>query len=175
MFAPDLLKDMKSTKKKLIEKFKKIKLLVLDFDGVLTDGLVYVDQDGYEMVRCSRRDSMGTNLLQKAGVKVFVVSKEKNRVVGVRAKKMGIDHIQSVDDKVTVLKKLSKKLGINPTDICYVGDDLNDFEVMKLTGVSVAVADADDKIKNIASYITIKKGGQGAVREVCDMIINSKE
>lgn len=159
--------------KRLLEKFKKIKLLILDFDGVLTDGLVYVGEDGYEMVRCSRRDSMGLNLLQKAGIKVRIISKEKNRVVTIRSKKIGVDCLQGVDDKARVIKDLSKKLHIAMENICFMGDDVNDIETMKLVGVSVAVADSCMETKDIADYITIHGGGRGAVRELCDLLVDA--
>lgn len=160
-------------RRKLLGKFGKTKLLVLDFDGVLTDGLVYVGEDGYEMVRCNRRDSMGTNMLQKAGIKVFVVSKEKNGVVTMRSKKMGIGCLQNIYDKAGAIKDLSKKLHIPMASICFMGDDINDIEAMKLVGISVAVADASRIIKDIADFVTIRRGGQGAVREICDLIVDT--
>ena len=151
--------------------------VVVDFDGVLTDGSVVFGQDGYEMVRCSRRDSLGINMLQENGIKVIVISKEKNPVVKERCKKMGIECWQSVyteHDKLSVLKQYISKKGISPEEICFVGDDVNDIPCIQFAGIGVTVSNGSPKNKKVADYVTTKKGGDGAVREVCDLILESR-
>ena len=162
-------------KKDLYIKIKKIKLLALDFDGVLTDGFVYVDQRGREIVCCSRRDTLGLGMLKNKGIEVIVISKEKNPVVGVRCKKMQIKYWTGVDsgeNKLSILKKVMERLGLNPNNVCYVGDDINDLLCIKYAGFGVTVADGNEKNKKEADYITKRKGGKHAVREICDFILS---
>lgn len=148
-----------------------IKLLVLDFDGVLTDGYVYVDQNGLESVRCSRRDSLGIALLAERGVQTVVISKEKNPIVAARCSKLGIEGFSGIDDKPTLLKKLLGEKGIDAMKACYIGDDVTDAECISLVGIGVAVADAVPAAKDAADYVTHAQGGYHAVREVCDLIV----
>lgn len=163
--------------KDLTLKFRKIKLLALDFDGVMTDGFVYVDQDGKESVRCSRKDGFGIGMLKEAGIKVCVISKEKNPVVGERCKKLNMSYYQNVGDgkgKLDVLKKASAKLKISFQEIAFMGDDLNDLMALKHAGVAITVADGHPAVKKNADYITINNGGYHAVREVCELILKAK-
>jgi YrbI family 3-deoxy-D-manno-octulosonate 8-phosphate phosphatase len=165
-------------KKSLNIKIKKIKILALDFDGVLTDGFVYVDQNGIEMIRCSRRDTLGFEALRKKGIEIVVISKEKNPVVEVRCKKMQVKcwtGINSGEDKLFILKKIIKKSGLNPENVCYIGDDINDLTCIKYVGLGVTVSDGNEKNKKAADYITKRKGGDHAVREVCDIILDAME
>src|SRR5688572_8052630 len=115
-----------------------IKLLVLDFDGVLTDGFVYVDQDGRESVRCSRRDSLGIGMLKEKGVPTVVISKERNGVVAARCAKMEIECHSGVDGKLALLKGLLAEKGIDAAQACFVGDDANDAECLRYAGIGVA-------------------------------------
>ena len=152
----------------------KIKVLALDFDGVLTDGYVYFRQDGMETVRCRRKDSLGTNMLQKAGVGVVVISKETNPVVATRCRKMNVDFFYSVDtddQKLDILKKYLRERNLSLEETAYMGDDINDLECLRAVGVSITVADGHPDCKAIADYITKRKGGEHAVREVCDLIL----
>ncbi len=157
----------------LLEKLRGIKVLVLDFDGVLTDGYVYVDSMGNESVRCSHRDGMGVQLVKEAGVKVVVLTNQKSHYVVRRCDKMKIECIQTHGNKSERLGELLKKYQFQ--EICYVGDDVNDIDAMNKVGLPVAVADAEEAVRQEAAYITLRAGGQGAVREVCDMILKSKE
>lgn len=159
----------------LKNKINKIKILVLDFDGVLTDGFVYTDQDGKEMVRCSRRDTLGFEMLRERGIDVFVISKETNPVVESRCKKMRVrcwTGVDSADDKLNILKRLVRELNLKPENVCYVGDDVNDLACMEYAGVGMTVADGNRKNKKIAAYVTNKNGGDHAVREICDLILS---
>lgn len=161
----------------LFKKIRKIKLLALDFDGVLTDGFVYVDKFGLESVRCSRRDSLGIEMLKNNGIEVVVISKEKNPVVSARCKKMNIKCWHGIYDgggKLIILKTICKKMKLLPEEICYVGDDVNDLPCLDFAGAAITVADGNDKNKKVADYITKRKGGDHAVREICDLILESK-
>jgi len=151
--------------------WKEIKLLVLDFDGVLTDGFVYVDQDGRESVRCSRRDGLGVGMLAERGIKTVVISKEQNGVVATRCQKLSIECFSGIDDKLGLLKKILDEKKIDPSDVCYVGDDVTDVDCIRHAGIGVAVADAVPSAKGAADLVTRAKGGDHAVREVCDLII----
>ena len=151
---------------------EKVQLLVLDFDGVLTDNRVWVDQDGRETVTASRSDSLGINLLRQAGVEAIVISKETNPVVAARCRKMNIPFIQAEDDKETAIRKLMADAKINPAQAVYLGNDVNDLPCFPLVGWAVAVADAMPEVMRQADYILTRPGGRGAVRELCDLILN---
>ncbi len=161
----------------LKEKFKKIKLLAMDFDGVMTDGTVYVSQEGAETVQCSRKDGLGIEMLKKNGLDAVVISKEINPVVSVRCKKLKIQCVQKVKDsdgKLEILKKILKERKLAGNEVVYIGDDLNDFAVLRYAGVAVTVADGHPKVKAICDYITKAGGGQHAVREICELILEAK-
>ncbi len=159
------------------EKFANIKLLALDFDGVMTDGYVYVDEDGKESVRCSRRDGLGVEMLKRAGIDIVVISKEENSVVSMRCKKLNIACWQNVYDgegKLEILKRIAAEKGISLFEAAYMGDDLNDREVLGGVGFAITVADGHEKIKKICHFVTVAKGGEHAVREVCEKILQSR-
>jgi len=151
-----------------------IRLLALDFDGVLTDNYVYVDQHGTELVRCTRSDSLGINLAKAAGVEVVVISTETNPVVERRCRKLGIECLQGHSDKAAVLKQLMQARGIDPARVAYVGNDVNDLGCLQSVGLPIAVPDAVAEVKAAARLITQAKGGESAVREVCDLIVAMK-
>lgn len=153
------------------DRFQKMRGLFLDFDGVMTDNRVLVTEDGKEGVFCNRSDSLGIEMLKKKGVGVFVISKEKNKVVQIRCQKLDIQCLNAVDDKYPQLLKEVERMGLKMKDICFIGNDLNDLECIKNAGIGVAVADSHKSVLRVADYITKKKGGQGAVREVIDLIL----
>ncbi|PWH12256.1 MAG: hypothetical protein DDG60_14540 [Anaerolineae bacterium] len=155
---------------------EKIELLVLDFDGVVTDNRVWVDEDGHEMVAAYRSDSLIMNKLRQAGTNVIILSSEVNPVVLARARKMNIEAIHGIglEDKAAVLKHLLETRQIEPSRVAYIGNDLNDLPCFDLVGWAVAVADAMPEVLRAADYITTKPGGHGAVREVCDLILKEK-
>lgn len=144
--------------------------LVLDFDGVLTDNTVVVGQDGTESVRCSRGDGMGIERVRKAGVRVAVLSKERNPVVSVRCEKLGVTCVQGLEDKWTALRGWLAEGGVDAADTVYVGNDLNDAECLREVGCGVAVRDAHPEVRRLARFVTDRPGGHGAVREVTDLI-----
>jgi YrbI family 3-deoxy-D-manno-octulosonate 8-phosphate phosphatase len=150
---------------------KAIRLLVLDFDGVLTDNRVLVHQDGAEAVWCHRGDGWGIARLKERGVKVIVISTETNRVVGARCRKLGLDFIQACDDKLSALERVVQEHGLSRHQVAYVGNDLNDLECLRWVGLPIAVADAIPEIHETACLVTSRPGGSGAVREVADWLI----
>lgn len=157
------------------KKLSGIKLMALDFDGTLTVGAyVIFNQDGVESVICSRRDSLGVDMLKKAGIEVVVISKETNPVVEARCRKMKITCWQGVntaDDKLKILQDHAKTRKFKPEEICYGGDDMNDIPCMEWVGLSFTVADGHISCRKVADFVTQFKGGMGAVREVCELIL----
>lgn len=152
--------------------FSAIRLVVCDFDGVMTNNEVIVDENGKESVVCSRSDGFGIEMLKKNGIEVIVISKEKNKVVKARCDKLKIPYIQGTDDKLSILKKEMKKRSITCGQVCFIGNDINDIECIKYAGLGIAVNDSYPEVKRYARIITKRKGGQGVIREVADMIRN---
>lgn len=151
-----------------------ISLVVLDFDGVITDNRVYVNQHGEESVAAHRGDGMGISLLKKAGVEVIILSTEKNPVVQARADKLGIQAFHGVEDKKARLQSILTEKKIPGSQVVYLGNDLNDLPCFSLVGLTAAVADAHPTLLEQAQIVLQKKGGHGAVRELCDLIIKEK-
>ena len=150
---------------------KKVDLVVFDFDGVMTDDCVIVDQNGIESVRCSRADGMGVRLLRESGMKIIVLSTERNPVVMTRCKKLNLECIHGVLKKGDILSNYMKENGIDPQNVVYVGNDVNDLPCFPLVGCALVPADANVKVKNEADIVLSHNGGEGAVRELCDMLL----
>jgi YrbI family 3-deoxy-D-manno-octulosonate 8-phosphate phosphatase len=164
-------------KTELDQKLKNIRLLVMDFDGVFTDGYVYVNENGEESVRCSRKDGLGINMLQRHEIEMCVISKETNKVVSVRCKKLGIDCFRGVEDgdgKLDIMKRIMEEKGMAVDEVAYVGDDLNDRAPLEYAGVSIVVADSHPSLREVSDYVTQSRGGAHAVREVCELILYAK-
>lgn len=156
------------------DKLKQIKFLAMDFDGIMTDGSVYVDQDGREAAKCSRKDGLGIELLKKAGLAALVVSKESNPVVSARCRKLDIACYQkagSGEQKLDIIKRAAGELGVALDAVAYMGDDLNDLAVLRAVGLAITVADGHPLVKEICAYVTNARGGEHAVREVCENIL----
>jgi len=149
-----------------------IDAFVFDFDGVLTDNFVYLDQNGVESVSCSRADGLAFDVLRKLKKPTFILSTEKNTVVAMRAKKLKIPAIQGVSDKVKAIKELVDENHFNIKNILYVGNDLNDYAVMQLCGYSACPADSHPKIKHISDMCLSTNGGNGVVRELLEEVLN---
>lgn len=156
-------------------RFTAVKAVVFDFDGVFTDNKVYVSQDGMEAVRCSRSDGMGIELGRHAGLPMLIISKEQNNVVSERAGKLQIPVIQGVDDKPIVLGQWLSDRGLGWNEIAYVGNDVNDVDCIKKAGLGVSVADGIDVAKEAADIVLSANGGNGAVREIIELILAAKE
>ncbi len=149
-----------------------IALIVFAFDGVFTDNKVYTAQNGDESVMCDRRDGLGIDMLREAGVEMFILSKERNPVVAARAKKLNLAIKSGCNDKVTFLNAYFKERDINPDNVIYMGNDLNDLEAMKCVGFSVAPADSHPEILKIADLVTPEPGGHGAIRNLAELVLN---
>tara|TARA_B100000965_G_C19581722_1_gene753873 strand:+ start:1808 stop:2302 length:495 start_codon:yes stop_codon:yes gene_type:complete len=148
-------------------KFKNIKVLFLDFDGVLTDNKVIVNEKGIESVRCSRSDSLYSDMIKnKFSLKLIVISSEKNRVVEVRCQKMKLPFIHGVSDKLKSINKFLIKNNLNFQNLAYIGNDLNDLEVMKKCNFKICPYDSVPEIKKISNLVLKTKGGDGVLKEV---------
>jgi len=158
-----------------VEKAKKLKLLILDVDGVLTDGKLFFDNQGNEYKSFHARDGHGIKLLRQTGVEVAVISGRKSNSVALRMKNLGIEHVyQGYENKQAAFYEILKKTGITPEQAAHVGDDLLDLPVMTRAGLAIAVADANFAVKQRADWCTTLAGGHGAVREVCDFIMQAQ-
>lgn len=149
----------------------RIKAIAFDFDGVFTDDRVIVSETGEESVVCSRSDGMGIGILQSLGIRLIIISKERNGVVAARARKLSLDVIQGCDNKLPELIKWMKAVGVSAEDTAYMGNDINDLECMRHVGLSIAPSDAHREALAAAQLITTQPGGRGAIREVADGIL----
>ena len=152
-----------------------IRLFATDVDGVLTDAGMYYAESGDEWKKFNTRDGMGIKLLQRAGIITAIVTQERTKLVARRAEKLAIPELhQGVMDKLLLVREMAVRHGLTLSQVAYIGDDLNDMSAMECVGLPCAVADAAAPIKAVAHYITQQRGGDGAVREVCELIIASK-
>ena len=152
------------------DRFRDIRLIVFDFDGVMTDNKVLVDQLGIEAVFVHRGDGLGIGMIRNLGFEVMVLSTERNPVVRVRCEKLGIEVIQGSDDKHEALQALARQRGLFAEHIAFVGNDINDKKCMEWVGLPIAVADAAGEIRALAKCVTDSRGGHGVVREIADWI-----
>lgn len=159
----------------LLARARKIKLLILDVDGVLTNGSFYFDANGVELKAFDIQDGLGLVLLEKSGITVAVISGRQSKGVEQRMAELSVKFVfQGQSHKLKIYEALLKELNLTPEEVACVGDDLPDLCMMSRTGLSVAVANAVDAVKNIAHWQTSRVGGNGAVREVCDLILASQ-
>ena len=149
---------------------KSIKLIVYDFDGVMTDNKVHVTEDGKEFVTCNRADGLGVELIKTAGIEQLIISTEKNLVVSKRAKKLNIDVIQGAENKKHSLEKYCEANEFNLQEVFYVGNDINDKNAMEIVGYTICPSDAHPSIKKISDKITNARGGEGVIREIADWL-----
>jgi len=151
---------------------KGIKLLAIDVDGTLTDGGMYYSAQGEELKKFNTRDGQGLELLRNSGIEVAIITKENSPIARARAEKLKIDkcHI-GITDKINCLKALCSDMKIGLADVAYIGDDVSDLECMKAAGFAACPSDAIETIRNVSHYICVHPGGSGAVREVCEMLI----
>ncbi len=148
-----------------------VRLLVLDFDGVITDNRVWVDQEGREQIAAFRSDSIGLNRLRQAGIDVLVISTETNPVVAARCRKINLPFVQAVQDKGESLRRILAERKIDPACTVYLGNDVNDVPCFSAVGCAVAVADAEPEARRRADLVLSRAGGHGAVRELCDLLL----
>ena len=150
-------------------------LVVFDFDGVFTDNRVYVSEEGVESVSCWRSDGLGLARLRALGIPVLILSTEANPVVTARARKLNCPCKQGVDDKAAAVLEICSEQQVDPRKTVFVGNDINDIPAFNSVGVPVAVADAYHEVMPHVVYRTLRPGGMGAVREVCDMVFHAKQ
>lgn len=163
------------TMQAIIEKAKLIKLLILDVDGVLTDGKLFFDYQGNEYKSFHARDGHGIKLLRQTGVEVAIISGRTSQSVSLRMKMLGIEHVyQGHENKRAAFNDVMEKMKLEPRQSAYVGDDLLDLPIMTRVGLSIAVNNANFAVKQRADWCTELPGGQGAVREVCDLIMQAQ-
>ena len=148
----------------------KIKLIVYDFDGVMTDNKVYIDQNGSEMVQVNRADGLGVAEIKKMGIKQIIISTEKNPVVSARANKLDIQCFQGIDNKKDILLKYCQEINIDLSQVAYVGNDINDEDTMAIVGFTFCPADAHATIKEISNHVFKRNAGDGVIRELLDLI-----
>ena len=159
--------------KELIEKAKKIKCVICDVDGVLTNGLLYLDNFGNELKAFHVQDGMGLKLLMAAGIEVAIITTSQNAVIEHRMQQLGIRYyFKGQVEKQSAYSELKQTLGLSDENFAYVGDDLPDLPIIRQVGFGVAVANAVSQVKEFAAWQTQNHGGHGAVREVCDFILN---
>jgi len=151
-----------------------IKAIVFDFDGVFTDNKVIVSQDGSEFVVCDRGDGMGITLLKEIGIRMMILSKERNPVVSARGSKLGIEVIQGCDDKLPALSSWLEQNALDKESCAYIGNDINDKECLLAVGLAVIPHDAHHSVRNIGAWRLKSDGGRGAIRELADGILDSR-
>jgi YrbI family 3-deoxy-D-manno-octulosonate 8-phosphate phosphatase len=153
----------------LQEAIRKIRLVAFDFDGVFTDNMVYVFQDGTEAVRCSRGDGIGLQKLARLGIETVIISTESNPVVSARAHKLKIRCVQDCTNKHKTLEEIAREAGISLAEVAFVGNDINDKSCLECVALPIVVGDAHRDVISLGFYQTKNPGGYGAVREVCDL------
>ncbi len=157
------------------ERLKKIKVLILDVDGVLTDGGIIMDANGVETKRFDVQDGMGLVFWKKCGYRSAIISARESKVVAHRANDLKIDKVfVGVYPKITAYESLLNEWNIKDEEVCFIGDDVTDFKVLKKVGFAACVDNAVFEIKSIAHYVSSKKGGHGAVREIIELILKAQ-
>jgi YrbI family 3-deoxy-D-manno-octulosonate 8-phosphate phosphatase len=165
---------MVKMRSKIIEKCKNIQLVITDVDGVLTDGGMYYSDKGETMKKFNTRDGMGVELLLGVGITTVFLTREKSKSTQQRAIKVKANLIQGISDKEKELGKICKMYGVDPQNIGYMGDDINDVAIMNKIGFSAAPSDCSPEVRKISDYVCKNKGGEGAFREFANLIVSSK-
>lgn len=161
--------------KQIIEHAKNIKCVICDIDGVLTDGLIYIDNFANELKAFNIQDGLGLKLLMSAGIDVAVITGSQNAVIDHRMQQLGIRHyFKGQINKQSAYQELKTTLGLDDKQVAYIGDDLPDLPIMRQVGLSIAVSNAVPQVKEFAMWSTALHGGRGAVREACDLILNAQ-
>jgi 3-deoxy-D-manno-octulosonate 8-phosphate phosphatase (KDO 8-P phosphatase) len=159
----------------IIDRAAKIRLLICDVDGVLTNGQLFFTPTGDELKGFHARDGHGIKLVQRAGIETAVISGRRSPAVALRMESLGVRHVyQGHEHKLAAFEELTAKLGLAPEQACFIGDDLLDLTLLRRVGLAIAVADAHFSIRTAVHYTTQTPGGHGAVREVCDLILHAQ-
>lgn len=166
---------MRKSRQSLQSKAKKIKLLLLDVDGVLTNGTIILDNQGNELKAFHVRDGHGIKLAQRAGIVMGIITGRKSEVVNIRARELGIEEVhQGALKKIEVYESILAKYGVDDKEVAYMGDDIVDVDIFKRVGVAVTVSDADPSVRPYVDMITKTAGGRGAVREFINLLLKSQ-
>jgi len=166
----------RQSKKITVGRLKLIRLFAMDVDGVLTDAGMYYGESGDEWKKFNTRDGMGIKLLQKAGIITAIVTQERTKLVARRAEKLTIPEVhQGVMDKLSLVREMAARHGFSLDQVAYIGDDVNDLETLKAVGFSAMPADGMPQVAAAVDYVCSKRGGEGAVREVIEMILGAKQ
>ncbi len=159
----------------ILERAKQIRLVIFDVDGVLTDGSLYLGDDGQEYKAFHSRDGHGMKMLQQTGVTLAIITGRTSEVVRIRMESLGVEHLyQGQHDKLSAYEDLKKTLGVEDEQIAYVGDDVVDLPILRRVGLSIAVADAHRLVQDHTHWRTQSPGGRGAGREVCELIMDAQ-
>jgi len=159
-----------------MEEAKKIKLVILDVDGVMSDGGLYMDENGLQQRRFDIKDGMGTVILPMLGIEVAIITSRRSGAVRARAEELKVKrYYEGIRKKTEAYAEIKTDMGIDDDEVCYVGDDLVDLSMMKIVGLPIAVADAVPEAIDLAKYVTKARGGHGAVREVAEMILKAQD
>ena len=160
--------------KKIIQKCRRIKVVITDVDGVLTDGVMYFSEKGELLKKFNTRDGMAIELLHKFSIKSIFLTGENSKIVKARASKVRVDEFYvNIKRKEVMLSKISKKFNVKRDNVAYIGDDINDIKIMKLVGFSGCTSDSTKEAKSVSDFICKTKGGQGALREFVDLILSA--
>ena len=167
--------DLKNFSEDLKVKASKIKVMAFDVDGVFTDGSLTFDQDGKEYKTFNAKDGQGIICVERAGIVTVIITAKKNGTVEHRAKNLGITELhQGIKFKLPVLEQIVKERGLSMEEVSYMGDDLPDICILEKVGLACCPNDAVDEVKNICNFVSTKNGGCGAIRELCDFVLNSQ-
>jgi 3-deoxy-D-manno-octulosonate 8-phosphate phosphatase (KDO 8-P phosphatase) len=159
----------------LLERLRRVRLLAMDVDGVLTDAGMYYSEHGDELKKFNTRDGQGIALARDLGVRTAILTGEDTELVARRAEKLRVDHLrQGVRDKRAALVEILTAEDVLPEQACYVGDDLNDMGALEIAGLAIVVNDAMRGPRKLAHYVTAARGGEGAIREVCELILDAR-
>jgi 3-deoxy-D-manno-octulosonate 8-phosphate phosphatase (KDO 8-P phosphatase) len=157
------------------ERLRKVRAVVLDVDGVLTDGGMYYGLEGEELKKFNSRDGMGVRLLRDAGIEVAIITGENSQAVARRAEKLKIGEVHlGIEEKLPVLQDFASRKGLDASEIAYMGDDVNDLPCLGWVGLPASPSDAMPPVLSVAHLITERRGGEGAVRELADQILSSR-
>ena len=160
----------------IIERAKRVKVFIVDIDGVMTDGRIVYSGYGDELRFFDVQDGFGITLLNRAGIKTVIITAGKSKIVKHRARDLKVSSTyHGFMDKIDAFNDLLKRFKVTPEEVCFIGDDLIDIPILKRAGFAVAVPNAVDEVKKLAHHITANKGGRGAVREICDLILKSQD
>ncbi len=158
------------------QKLKLVKLAIFDVDGVFTDGTIYLNNQGEELRQFHLHDGLGIKLLHRAGIEVAIITAKTSEMVKIRMQSLGIKYIyQGYENKVPAFQEICKILNMDASQVIYTGDDLPDLPLIQMAGLGIAVANATEMVRENADYVLQKKGGKGAVREICEILLKAND